>query len=160
MLQCFGFLTIFSYDTPKYLKQTGQDAKLNELMGKIYHPDRVRERIDAIQVDPPGSGSGPTYKELLFHPKFAKATLYGCLLSALQQLSGINAVMFYSGNIISGIGIDYRLGTCMTNTANWVSTIGALFLLGRFGRKSIMWTMCFAMAVTHIALGITYYYVP
>ena len=82
-IQCFGFLTIFAYDTPKFLKQTGQDAKLNELMGKIYHPDRVRERIDAIQVDASGE-SGPTYKEVLFHPKYARATLYGCLLSALQ----------------------------------------------------------------------------
>jgi hypothetical protein len=53
-------LTIFAYDTPKFLKQTGQDAKLNELMGKIYHPDRIRERIDAIQVDAAGE-SGPTY---------------------------------------------------------------------------------------------------
>lgn len=65
--------------------------------------------------------------------------------------------MFYSGNIIAGIGINYKIGTCLTSFANWISTIGALFLLGRFGRKSIMWTMCFAMALTHIALGIAYY---
>ena len=38
--------------------------------------------------------------------------------------------MFYSGTIISNAGIDYRIGTCLTNFFNFISTIGALFLLG------------------------------
>ena len=51
VIQAFCFLTIFSYDTPKYLKQTGQVAKLNELMGRIYESDRVKERIDSIIIE-------------------------------------------------------------------------------------------------------------
>jgi hypothetical protein len=51
-------------------------------MGNIYESDRIKERIDAIVVET-GKGSSPSYKETLCSPKYAKATLFGCLLSIL-----------------------------------------------------------------------------
>ncbi len=131
-IQAFCFLTVFAYDTPKFYKQRGEDAKLNEVMGKIYQADRVRERIESIQIEAGGADkdNSPSYRDVVCHPKYATASMVGFILAAVQQLSGINAIMFYSGNIISGIGIDYRIGTCLTNFVNWISTIGALFLLG------------------------------
>jgi hypothetical protein len=39
LLQTILMLTVFNYDTPKYLKQNNQKAKLTELMGKIYSSD-------------------------------------------------------------------------------------------------------------------------
>lgn len=39
LLQTILMLTVFNYDTPKYLKQHNEKAKLSELMGKIYSSD-------------------------------------------------------------------------------------------------------------------------
>jgi len=39
VLQSILLFTLFNYETPKYLKQTGRDAELNRIMGKIYSVD-------------------------------------------------------------------------------------------------------------------------
>ena len=64
VIQTLLMLFVFNYDTPKMLKQKKQNAKLNELMGKIYEADRVQERINAIVVDEGTSSnfSAPSFK--------------------------------------------------------------------------------------------------
>jgi hypothetical protein len=82
LLQCVLLLTVFNYETPKYLKQNNRIAKLNELMGKIYEPDKVGERIDAIVIET-GKVQQVSYKETLCDPKYSMATFVGCTLSIL-----------------------------------------------------------------------------
>ena len=84
LIQVILMVTVFRYDTPKFLKQNKKYGPLNELMGKIYEPSRVQERINAINVDEGSSGtSNPTYKETCCHPRYMYATIVGCTLSAL-----------------------------------------------------------------------------
>jgi hypothetical protein len=45
VLQCGLLLTIFNYESPKFLKQNNKFAKLNQLMGKLYDADKINERI-------------------------------------------------------------------------------------------------------------------
>ena len=149
---------MFHYETPKFLKQTNQFAQLNELMGKIYESDRINERISAITIEQ-GSGASPSYKDTLCHPRYMFATVAGCLLSMLQQFSGINAVMFYSSTIFSKANFSGRVGTAIVGVVNMASTFVALFLLGCFGRKTLLWTLSIVMGCFQIGLGIAYYYV-
>lgn len=83
IIQCFCLLTVFNYESPKFMKQNKQDAKLNLLMGRIYQADRVRERIDLIVIEEGGQSEQPGYGATLCHPKYKYATLIGCTLSAL-----------------------------------------------------------------------------
>lgn len=81
VIQSILLFTMFNYETPKFLKQTGRDAELNIIMGKIYSKDQVQSRIDGIVI---ASGSGgPTYGETLSSPKYMVSTLIGCTLSIL-----------------------------------------------------------------------------
>lgn len=41
----------------------------------------------------------PTYKDTFCDPNIRMAAWVGCALSIFQQLSGINAIMFYSSKI-------------------------------------------------------------
>lgn len=128
ILQGILLLTVFNYETPKFLKQNSQHAQLNELMGKIYESDKVVDRIDAIVIES-GKGSSPGYKETLCHPRYQFATILGCSLSVLQQLSGINAVMFYSSEIFKKMNFSPRIGSGLVGFINMASTFGAIFLL-------------------------------
>jgi hypothetical protein len=99
-------------------------------MGKIYDSDRIVERINAITIDGGGKTAAPGYKETMCHPRYQYATLLGCTLSILQQLSGINAVMFYSSEIFKQMGVSPRLGSGLVGFINMAATFGAIFLLG------------------------------
>jgi hypothetical protein len=78
------------------------EAELNKVMGKIYSGDQVKARIEAINVAEGGEKT-VTLRETLFDPRYSKATLVGVILSAMQQLSGINVIIFYGGNIFSSV---------------------------------------------------------
>ena len=47
-LQTVLMLTVFNYDSPSELKDRGEDKKLRELMGKIYHSSQVEARIAEV----------------------------------------------------------------------------------------------------------------
>ena len=98
-------------------------------MGKLYDSERIEERIRAIVIET-GKAASPSYKETLCSPKYQYATILGCSLSILQQLSGINAVMFYSSAIFTEMGVSPRLGSGLVGFINMASTFGAIFLLG------------------------------
>jgi hypothetical protein len=77
-----------------------------------------------------GKSSSPTYAMTFCHPRYLTATFVGCTLSLLQQLSGINAVMFYSSNIFKKIKWSAKAGSALVGFVNMISTFGALLLLG------------------------------
>lgn len=72
-------------------------------------------RMDEIQVvssghtDEEGEISlkvaQPTFKDTFCNPAIRRAAWVGCSLSVIQQLTGINAIMFYSSSIFAGTGL-------------------------------------------------------
>jgi MFS family permease len=154
VIQSVLLFTVFSYETPKFLKMNGRKAELNAIMGRIYQPDQVSKRIEGIIVSTGGAESSPSYGETLTGARYKYATLIGCLLSMFQQLSGINFVMFYSSNIMGGLGISANMITALVGFVNFVSVFPTLCLFKRFGRKTLLWTHSFMIAGTLIALGV------
>lgn len=121
-------------------------------MGKIYSADQVSRRIESIVVVQ--GESSPSYKETLCGPKYQMATLIGCTLSLFQQLTGINIVMFYSSNILTSTGLAPNLVTALVGFVNCVSVFPTIILFKKFGRKILLWTLSFAIAVCLIGLGV------
>ena len=152
MIQSALLLTVFNYETPKFLKQNGRSAELNAIMGKIYSHDQVQNRIDAIVIG--SGGNSPSYSETLTSPKYMVATLIGCTLSLLQQLSGINIVMFYSSTILTSLHMRATLITALVGIVNCVSVFPTIILFKKFGRKTLLWVFSFAISASLIGLGV------
>lgn len=82
VVQLILLSTIFNYETPKYLKQNNRLDELNKVMAKLYSQEQVKNRIDSIQINS-ASTKAPSYRETFCHPRYAKATLIGCILSIM-----------------------------------------------------------------------------
>jgi hypothetical protein len=73
-----------------------------------------------------------------------KAFLVGCVMSLAQQLTGINAVVFYSNAIFAGEGggpdadKKARMGTIIFGVVNMVSALSSVIWLKFFGRKTLL----------------------
>lgn len=78
------------------------------------------------------------------------------VLQMAQQLSGINAVFFYSGLFFDGVISDPLVGTTLIGAVNVLATYVALLLMDRCGRRTlIMWSsggMFFSCVVIVMAL--------
>lgn len=132
----------------------GRKAELNEIMGRIYQPDQVQKRIDAIVVNTESAESQPSYGETLTSPRYKIATLMGCTLSMFQQLSGINIVMFYSSTIMNSTGFPANYITALVGFVNCVTVLPTIYLFKKFGRKILLWTLSLAIAASLIGLGV------
>lgn len=129
VIQLILITFVFPYDTPKQLKQTGQTEKLREVMSKIYSRDEVEKKIDEILIENTTEVASPSYKETFLSPKYQMATFVGCMLSVFQQLSGINAIMFYSTEIFKRTGYNARLATGFVGFVNMITTLISSVLL-------------------------------
>ena len=87
---------------------------------------------------------------------YVRPLLISLGLMFFQQLSGINAVIFYTVTIFekSGGSIDSYLSSIVIGLANFVATLGSNLVIDRVGRKVLLNISGFFMAVSLGALGV------
>ena len=69
-------------------------------------------------------------------PLFYRPCLVGVCMMLSQQLSGINAIMFYSTKIFEAAGIEEpKKGTVFVGIINVIFSSICVILIERFGRK-------------------------
>ncbi|XP_065166146.1 facilitated trehalose transporter Tret1-like isoform X3 [Atheta coriaria] len=80
-------------------------------------------------------------------------------LMFFQQMSGINAVIFYTTTIfkMAGSSIDENVCTIIVGLVNFVSTFLATILIDRLGRKVLLYISSVSMIMTLSVLG-SYFY--
>ena len=126
-------------------------------MRRIYKPDAVQSRVLSIQVKNEGEeGGGPSMLESFTDSAYRSATILGCMLMVLQQLSGINVLIFYSSNIFESIGKSGVVGAVIVNISNLIGALCGMLMLGYFGRKTLLVFWSFFMAACMFGMGISY----
>ena len=84
---------------------------------------------------------GSTLKEIWGHKKRRNLLLSCLVLQMAQQLSGINAVFFYSTAILEGVIDNPLVGTTIIAFVNVLATYVALLVMDSTGRKTlILWS--------------------
>jgi SP family galactose:H+ symporter-like MFS transporter len=150
-------------ESPRWLvrKQRQADARrsLLRLRGPAADIDgEVAEMVRAVKAElnqPVGYGA-------LLEPAIRPALIVGVGLFFLQQLSGINAVIYYAPEIFSHAGFDstrtQMLATIGVGVVNVGATVLAMFLIDRLGRRPLMVIGLLGAAITMlgIALGVVY----
>jgi facilitated trehalose transporter len=100
------------------------------------------------------SGSGFSWKELFRRPVLVPFALTFTLLIC-QELSGINAIIFYAVSIFHSAGseLDDHLSTIIVGLVLLVANFVTLFIVDRVGRKPILIASGAIMCVALTALG-------
>jgi len=158
LIQITLMLTVFKYETPVTYKQRADYDKMSELFSKIYIKEQIKMRMDEVQIqqesdhtDEDGNSSlkvsQPSTRDTFCDPNIRRAAWVGCALSIFQQLSGINAIIFYSSTIFASTGstLAPNTQTALVMAVNCAAVVGSSFMLNFAGRKSLMflWTaMC------------------
>lgn len=158
----FFLLMIMTPETPRWYVTKGrpQDAHkaLQWLRGKNINIDKEMRDLTRSQAESDRAG-GNSFG-LLFSRKYLPAVLISLGLMLFQQLTGINAVVFYASKIfiMSGSTIDENLSSVIIGIVNFVSTFLATVVIDRLGRKVLLYISSVAMITTLVALG-SYFYV-
>ncbi|XP_046673355.1 facilitated trehalose transporter Tret1-like isoform X3 [Homalodisca vitripennis] len=96
----------------------------------------------------------------LFSRRYIKSLLISMGLMLFQQMSGINAVMFYTVDIFaaSKSTIDNNVCTIIIAFVNLITVFVSSALIDRLGRKILLYLSSVLMTITITALGIYFYF--
>ena len=104
--------------------------------------------------------TGPKVKGgalFLSNSNFRRCVLLGILIQAMQQFSGINAVIYYAPKIFEMAnfqGTGTIVSTVAVGVVNLLATIVAVAFADRWGRKPILYAGFAIMAISMAVLGL------
>ena len=133
----------FLPESPRWLILKGHvdqaRASLRRLRDEHWDVDgELQEMVLTARAE---AGRGVGYRAL-FEPHIRPALIVAVGLFFLQQLSGINAVIYYAPEIFTQAGFssgDTRiLATIGIGTVNFATTVLAMFLIDRLGRRPLL----------------------
>jgi MFS transporter, SP family, arabinose:H+ symporter len=135
----FSVLMLFVPETPRWLLlNKGDEAAARKVLA-ITEPS-VDAAVKAIKISAKNDNSG--IKETFFAQKFSIPIILAFLFAFFNQLSGINAVIYYAPRIfeMTGLGKDSALiSTAGVGVVNLIFTILGWGLIDKYGRRVLMY---------------------
>ena len=95
----------------------------------------------------------------LAKPGIVKAILIGCAIAVLGQFMGVNAVLYYGPDIFADAGFaakESSFSTVLVGLVNMVSTILAVCVIDRVGRKALIYFGVSLMIACLVAIGVMF----
>ncbi|KRE35201.1 sugar porter family MFS transporter [Paenibacillus sp. Soil522] len=153
----FLILLFFVPESPRWLIKQGRAAESLPILLKIHGEELAKkEVVDIKQSFEEESGS----IRQLFNPGLRIALLVGVGLAVLQQVTGINAVMYYAPEIFKATGSGTNsslIQTILVGFINFVFTIVALWLIDKVGRKVLLLVGSASMAICLLVIGFAFH---
>jgi len=124
--------------SPRWLMTKGSADEARTVLQRLGIEDvegEVRAIQESIDLD------HHRIREPFFQRKYLKPILLAFLIAMFNQLSGINALLYYSQRIfeMAGASADFaRLQSVIVGATNLVFTMLALAVIDHFGRKKLM----------------------
>jgi SP family myo-inositol transporter-like MFS transporter 13 len=137
-------IEVFFPESPRHLQKIGKTQQASEVLAKMYPratADQITAKMQVLQhhiaIDTQSLYS--KYKDLLMVPQLRRASFLAALLQCQQQLTGFNALMYFSATIFSAVGLNNSTATSLVvSGVNFIVTCIAVQYLDRFGRRAFL----------------------
>ncbi len=152
------FLLLFRVpESPRFLIKQGRREEGKAILANIGGNDEAERQVAEIEATlAQESGS---FTEI-FRPGLRKLLLVGIALAILQQITGINVIIYYAPEIFKKLGSSTDaalLQTVIIGAFNLAFTVVAINSVDRFGRKPLMLIGAAGMGLSLLAFGVTAY---
>lgn len=139
-------------ESPRWLVRVGRREVAAGVLGKLGYsePQATVAEIEVSLAEIAGAGKAVP----LFQRRYLKPIMLAFLIAFFNQVSGINAINYYSPRIFSmifgaGSEIASLAGTIGVGCVNLTFTVLALFIIDKFGRRVMIIGGASLMIVMH-----------
>ena len=151
------FATIFFIpESPRWLIVKRREEHAALIFSKIYGDSSVVEsqiNDTRTMLD----SEGKSNRKLLFSPGIFRAVLIGSAIAILGQFMGVNAVLYYGPSIFETSGLssgDSLFYQSLIGLVNMGTTVLALLIIDRVGRKKLVYTGVSGMILSLVMIGL------
>lgn len=151
----FGVAVLFLPGSPCWMVEQNDEEEARAILARLgrHDPDAViRECRRELEND-----LGDSWLDL-FKPDVRPALFTGVALFFLQQFVGINAILYYAPMALKYAGIekeaDVSLAMLGIGAVNVASTLAAMLLVDKVGRKPLLNVGILGMVLSLAAMGI------
>jgi sugar porter (SP) family MFS transporter len=150
-----GFLVML-YGIPRSSRwlvttnQTDEALDVLRLMGSPNSEEELKEIMESVHAERGAK------QEPLFNGKYNKPILLAITIGMFNQLSGINAILYYSNSIFASAGFhdtSAALQTVAIGVVNLLATFLGMLLIDKVGRKTLLLTGALGMVVALSGVG-------
>jgi sugar porter (SP) family MFS transporter len=128
-------------ESPRYLFKVGRDLLAREELQRIYEDESASGREEASILESLKVRRGGL--AALLSPSIRPALVIGVALAVLQQVTGINSVIYYGPRIFEMAGVGSAaasiLAQSLVGAVNCGMTLVAIFFVDRIGRKPLLY---------------------
>jgi sugar porter (SP) family MFS transporter len=124
--------------SPRWLSLRGREAEAKASLEKLGVSDTSGMLAEFVRAANEARASAA---HVLFSARYSRPILLAILLAMFNQLSGINAILYYLNDIFAAAGFDKMssdLQAIAIGAANLIATMIALRVIDRFGRKKLL----------------------
>jgi len=148
------FLLLLSVpESPRWLVKKGREGEALRVLSRVSTAEAAAAEVQSIKETlllEKGSLAE------LFRPGFRRAIFIAVVLAILQQITGINAILYYAPRIFERAGFE-RVSAIGQSTivglVNMLFTVVAILLVDRVGRKPLLLIAAAGMGVSQLLLG-------
>jgi sugar porter (SP) family MFS transporter len=144
--------------SPRWLVMIGDSIQARKELLKL-REDVAGVDVELHEIERSLSAERGSWRDLRA-PAVKAALFVGVGLAVLQQVTGINTVIYYAPTIIQDTGIDSDsaaiLASIGAGVVNVLATVLALWLVSRFGRRPLLAVGVSGMVVALVLLGLAF----
>jgi MFS transporter, SP family, galactose:H+ symporter len=141
-------------DTPRWYVMRGQRRKAHEVLGRINPGRDATVELDEIERAL-GEERGGGLREMFRRP-YLRASLFVIGLGFFVQITGINAIVYYSPRIFEAMGFHGNFSLlvlpALVQVAALLAVLVSVLLIDRLGRRPILLTGIGIMVVANALL--------
>ncbi|KAK1583502.1 hypothetical protein Q3G72_024311 [Acer saccharum] len=138
----------FCAESPHWLYKRGRSADAEVAFEKLLGVSHVKSSMAELSKLDRGDDTDSVKLGELLYGRHSRVVFIGSTLFALQQLSGINAVFYFSSTVFKSAGVPSGLANAFVGIANLSGSFVAMVLMDKLGRKMLLQWSFFGMAVS------------
>ena len=152
----FFIIIFFIPESPRWFIVRGKDLKAVNILERIYNSiteakSQLKETKSVLTSETRSEWS------LLMKPGIFKAVIIGVCIAILGQFMGVNAVLYYGPSIFENAGLsggDSLFYQVLVGLVNTLTTVLALVIIDKVGRKKLVYYGVSGMVVSLILIGL------
>ena len=150
-------------ESPRWLMKMGRRSEAAAQLEKIRPGIDFKPRLDAVAASLRREAGRASWAEV-FHKEWRRPLLIGVGLAVFQQVTGINAIIYYADQIFASAGfVSQSSQTTVTTWAvggvNMLATLIAIAFIDRLGRRKLLLAGLLGMGLSLVVVGVAFRFI-